>query len=68
MLISSHSLHHISFFDVYRAPRRSSSHSMFDSLLLLSNFSSGLRYVRLKLRRGFVKLTMCSAVGLDERY
>ena len=23
--------------------------------------------VRLKLRRGLVKLTMCSAVGLDER-
>ena len=27
-----------------------------------------LRSVRLKLRRGLVKLTMCSAVGLDERY
>ena len=26
-----------------------------------------LRSVRLKLRRGLVKLTMCSAVGLDER-
>jgi len=27
-----------------------------------------LTYLRLKLRRGLVKLTMCSAVGLDERY
>jgi len=27
-----------------------------------------LRSVRLKVRRGLVKLTMCSAVGLDERY
>ena len=27
-----------------------------------------LKSVRLKLRRGLVKLTMCSAVGLDERY
>ena len=26
-----------------------------------------LRSVRLKLRRGLVKLTMCSALGLDER-
>ena len=26
-----------------------------------------LRSVRLKLRRGLVKLTVCSAVGLDER-
>ena len=27
-----------------------------------------VRSVRLKLRRGLVKLTMCSALGLDERY